>query len=204
MPASTQYEVLLDFTNDTHDCATVQLLRNYGRNSGAIVLLHPGESITLVLDAGQSAALRCIWYGDCRCRLGLSVRSKDSVEGRERNVSIHSLLHYLPSLTDVFAIVLYLFVEHGRGGISTAVSPSSSLVAHTPCRKRRLTHGGLYTASPSIGYGEICVFACGMTRSIGSGTRHRNRCVSAAHSFPLRQEAAYIPHIPGRSPLFPS
>lgn len=54
MPASTQYEVLLDFTNDTHDCATVQLLCNYGRNSGAIVLLHPGESITLVLDAGQS------------------------------------------------------------------------------------------------------------------------------------------------------
>ncbi|KAH9837122.1 uncharacterized protein C8Q71DRAFT_586440 [Rhodofomes roseus] len=53
MPASTQYEVLLDFTNDTHDCATVQLLRNYGRNSGAIVLLHPGESITLVLDAGS-------------------------------------------------------------------------------------------------------------------------------------------------------
>ncbi|KAI0734527.1 hypothetical protein C8Q72DRAFT_880185 [Fomitopsis betulina] len=52
MPASTQYEVLLDFTNDTHDCATVQLLCNYGRNSGAIVLLHPGESITLVLDAG--------------------------------------------------------------------------------------------------------------------------------------------------------
>lgn len=63
MPASTQYEVLLDFTNDTHDCATVQLLRNYGRNSGAIVLLHPGESITLVLDAGQSVTLRCIWYG---------------------------------------------------------------------------------------------------------------------------------------------
>ncbi|KAI0348487.1 hypothetical protein BDW22DRAFT_95479 [Trametopsis cervina] len=54
MPARTEdYEVLLDFVNDTHDCATVQLLRDYGRNTGAIVLLRPGESITLVLDAGS-------------------------------------------------------------------------------------------------------------------------------------------------------
>ena len=53
MPGTTQYEVLLDFTNDTHDCATVQLQRDYGRNTGAIVLLHPGESVTLVLDAGE-------------------------------------------------------------------------------------------------------------------------------------------------------
>ncbi|KAI0800891.1 hypothetical protein C8Q74DRAFT_1190506 [Fomes fomentarius] len=52
MPGTTQYEVLLDFTNDTHDCATVQLQRDYGRGTGAIVLLHPGESVTLVLDAG--------------------------------------------------------------------------------------------------------------------------------------------------------
>ncbi len=53
MPGTTQYEVLLDFTNDTHDCATVQLQRDYGRNTGAVVLLHPGESVTLVLDAGE-------------------------------------------------------------------------------------------------------------------------------------------------------
>lgn len=53
MPASTQYEVLLDFTNDTHDCASVQLLRSYGRNTSSIVLLHPGESVSLVLDAGS-------------------------------------------------------------------------------------------------------------------------------------------------------
>ncbi|OCH95822.1 hypothetical protein OBBRIDRAFT_503910 [Obba rivulosa] len=52
MPAPTQYEVLLDFTNDTSDCASLQLLRDYGRNPGTIVLLHPGESITLVLSAG--------------------------------------------------------------------------------------------------------------------------------------------------------
>jgi len=54
MPAITQsYEVLLDFTNDTHDFATIQLLREYGRNTSAVVLLHPGESITLVLEAGS-------------------------------------------------------------------------------------------------------------------------------------------------------
>lgn len=54
MPAPTQsYEVLLDFTNDTHDCATIQLLRDYGRNTSAVVLLHPGESVALVLDAGS-------------------------------------------------------------------------------------------------------------------------------------------------------
>jgi hypothetical protein len=54
MPAITQpYEVLLDFTNDTHDCATIQLLRDYGRNTSAVVLLHPGESLTLVLEAGS-------------------------------------------------------------------------------------------------------------------------------------------------------
>jgi len=55
MPALTQdsYEVCLDFTNDTHDCASIQLLRDYGRSTSAIVLLHPGESVTLILDAGS-------------------------------------------------------------------------------------------------------------------------------------------------------
>ncbi|KAL4071008.1 hypothetical protein J3A83DRAFT_4373181 [Scleroderma citrinum] len=54
MPALTlSYEVLLDFTNDTHDCATIQLLRDYGRNTSTAVLLHPGESVALVLDAGS-------------------------------------------------------------------------------------------------------------------------------------------------------
>lgn len=55
MPGLTEaYEVLLDFTNDTHDAATVQLLRDYGRTSNAVVLLQPGESVTLVLDAGSA------------------------------------------------------------------------------------------------------------------------------------------------------
>ncbi|KAF8898656.1 hypothetical protein BD779DRAFT_27888 [Infundibulicybe gibba] len=47
------YEILLDFTNDTHDCVTLQLLRDYGRSTSAIVLLHPTESISLVLDSGS-------------------------------------------------------------------------------------------------------------------------------------------------------
>ncbi|KAI6047566.1 hypothetical protein EDC04DRAFT_2863793 [Pisolithus marmoratus] len=47
MPTLTQsFEVLLDFTNDTHDCATIQLLRDYGRNTST-------ASVTLVLDAGS-------------------------------------------------------------------------------------------------------------------------------------------------------
>ncbi|KAI0319380.1 hypothetical protein OF83DRAFT_1055068 [Amylostereum chailletii] len=55
MPAiPEQYEVLLKFNNDSLDCATVQLLRDYGRSTGAIVLLHPGELVTLVLDAGST------------------------------------------------------------------------------------------------------------------------------------------------------
>ncbi|KDQ63659.1 hypothetical protein JAAARDRAFT_29688 [Jaapia argillacea MUCL 33604] len=54
MPSSTQpYEVLLDFTNDTPDCTTVQLLQDYGRSTAAIVLLQPGETVTLILDAGS-------------------------------------------------------------------------------------------------------------------------------------------------------
>ncbi|GLB36231.1 hypothetical protein LshimejAT787_0305190 [Lyophyllum shimeji] len=54
MPSLVQcYDVLLDFTNDTLDCVTVQLLHDYGRNTRSVVLLHPQESVTLVLDAGS-------------------------------------------------------------------------------------------------------------------------------------------------------
>lgn len=76
MPARTEeYEVLLDFTNDTHDPATVQLLRDYGRTTNAIVLLHPGESITLVLDAGMSRSHNCLFLMRINLRLlqGLSI-----------------------------------------------------------------------------------------------------------------------------------
>jgi hypothetical protein len=55
MPGLTSnYEVLLDFKNDTADPATVQLQKDYGHNPGNAVLLHPGESVTLVLNAGAS------------------------------------------------------------------------------------------------------------------------------------------------------
>ncbi|TFK41077.1 hypothetical protein BDQ12DRAFT_423028 [Crucibulum laeve] len=54
MPAPIQtYEVLLDFTNDLHDSVTVQLLRDYGRNTSATVLLHPTDTVTLVLESGS-------------------------------------------------------------------------------------------------------------------------------------------------------
>ena len=55
MPSISQsYEVILDFTNDTHDLATVQLLRDYGRPSNRIIPLHPGETMSLILEAGDT------------------------------------------------------------------------------------------------------------------------------------------------------
>ncbi|KAA1468189.1 hypothetical protein DENSPDRAFT_857137 [Dentipellis sp. KUC8613] len=48
------YAILLEFSNDTLDCATVQLSRDYGRNSRTIVLLQPGEVVALVLEAGST------------------------------------------------------------------------------------------------------------------------------------------------------
>jgi len=57
MPAiAADYDVLLQFTNDTRDCASVQLARDFhspARN-GASVLLLPGEHITLILAAGST------------------------------------------------------------------------------------------------------------------------------------------------------
>ncbi|KAI0034320.1 hypothetical protein K488DRAFT_45786 [Vararia minispora EC-137] len=54
MPAiAADYEVLLKFANDTHHCAALQLARDYNRNGGTMVLLEPGEFVTLVLNAGS-------------------------------------------------------------------------------------------------------------------------------------------------------
>lgn len=57
MPGLIQsYDVLLDFTNDTHDYTSLQLLRDYNNRNGSTagaVLIPPGESVTLVLDAGS-------------------------------------------------------------------------------------------------------------------------------------------------------
>lgn len=48
------YEVLLEFINDTVYSATMQVLRyEDGTRSGATILLHSGETISLVLTAGQ-------------------------------------------------------------------------------------------------------------------------------------------------------
>ena len=57
MPGLVQsYDVLLDFTNDTHDFTSLQLLRDYNSRNGntaGAVLIPPGETVTLVLDAGS-------------------------------------------------------------------------------------------------------------------------------------------------------
>ena len=57
MPGLIQsYDVLLDFTNDTHDYTSLQLLRDYNNRNGSTVgavLIPPGETVTLVLDAGS-------------------------------------------------------------------------------------------------------------------------------------------------------
>lgn len=92
MPARTEdYEVLLDFVNDTHDCATVQLLRDYGRNTGAIVLLRPGESVTLVLAAGSSPRIFPSKYSNQRViRFNIPIRAQNALQGRERYVRRHS------------------------------------------------------------------------------------------------------------------
>lgn len=52
MPSAVYtYQVLLDFNNDTRDCVSLQV--NYGRSySQAVLVLKPGESISLVLDSG--------------------------------------------------------------------------------------------------------------------------------------------------------
>jgi hypothetical protein len=57
MPGLTaNYSVTFDLTNDTPDPATVQLQRDYNTLSSGpgVVLLHPGESVSLVLDAGAA------------------------------------------------------------------------------------------------------------------------------------------------------
>jgi len=55
MPSHLQsYDILLDLTNDMHDSVSIQLLRDYGRGMGAVVLLNPTETVTLVLESGSA------------------------------------------------------------------------------------------------------------------------------------------------------
>ena len=47
------YEVLLEFINDSSDSVTLQVFRQEdGTQTGAMLLIHEGESISLVLTAG--------------------------------------------------------------------------------------------------------------------------------------------------------
>lgn len=47
------YEILLELVNDTRHAATMQALHpEDGTRSGATILMHSGESISLVLTAG--------------------------------------------------------------------------------------------------------------------------------------------------------
>ncbi len=46
------YEVLLEFSNDTPDAATMQVLRREDGQAGPVIFLHRGEDISLVLTAG--------------------------------------------------------------------------------------------------------------------------------------------------------
>ena len=57
MPAiAADYEVILLFSNDTREPATVQLARDYhcGASRSAVVLLWPGDQVSLILAAGST------------------------------------------------------------------------------------------------------------------------------------------------------
>ncbi|KJA29155.1 hypothetical protein HYPSUDRAFT_127375 [Hypholoma sublateritium FD-334 SS-4] len=54
MPSLQSYDILLDLTNDMQTPVSVQLLRDYGRTSNRIIVLHPTESLTLILESGTS------------------------------------------------------------------------------------------------------------------------------------------------------
>ncbi|KAK0465098.1 uncharacterized protein EV420DRAFT_1637261 [Desarmillaria tabescens] len=54
MPSVSQsYDVLINFVNDTSDCVSIQLLRDYGREGGAFTIIQPSDSVTLVLESGS-------------------------------------------------------------------------------------------------------------------------------------------------------
>ncbi|KAI0830685.1 hypothetical protein BC628DRAFT_1416208 [Trametes gibbosa] len=82
------YEVLLEFSNDTPDAATMQVLRREGGGpgttggpqAGPVIFLHQGEGISLVLTAGiaykyairqhpREADLSVKIWSDAQCRL---------------------------------------------------------------------------------------------------------------------------------------
>lgn len=54
MPSLQAFDVLFDLTNDLHNPISIQLLRDYGRTSARTIVLHPTESLTLILESGIS------------------------------------------------------------------------------------------------------------------------------------------------------
>ncbi|KAF9473128.1 hypothetical protein BDN70DRAFT_997818 [Pholiota conissans] len=54
MPSLDSYDILLDLTNDMRDPISIQPLRDYGQASSSTILLHPTESLTLILESGVS------------------------------------------------------------------------------------------------------------------------------------------------------
>jgi hypothetical protein len=80
MPTSTiPYEVLLEFTNDTTDAVTLQLMRGDDEfnGGGAMILLQRRENVSLVLNAGSTyhytlkqgaVQARISWVAGCLCQ----------------------------------------------------------------------------------------------------------------------------------------
>lgn len=100
MPTSTiPFEVLFELVNDTHEPVMMQVLQQEdGERTGATVLLHRGETISLVLTAGvpykyavkrsgHEATLSVKLWKDTRyCLWNVFRRSRpstDSEKGRE-------------------------------------------------------------------------------------------------------------------------
>lgn len=54
MPSLQSYDILLDLTNDMQNPVSIQLLRDYDGTSNRIIVLHPAESLTLILESGTS------------------------------------------------------------------------------------------------------------------------------------------------------
>lgn len=177
MPAPTQasYEVCLDFTNDTHDCATIQLLRDYGRSTSAILLLHPGESVTLILDAGSVY------------KYALKSRTKVA---NVRYVSFTSCHSFDPSCP---------FIVLEAGETFDATYHSSFRVVHPPAHRsaRLLPHnimGSQWTA-----FGATIASTSGMILYVHLGTDHppvlpipTDLPVSSCEKYPLKTHAVIL------------
>jgi len=143
MPAPTQsYEVLLDFTNDTHDCATIQLLRDYGRNTSTAVLLHPGESVALVLDAG-------FVY-------------KYALKSRSKVANVRCVNTWIPPPACCMCVSAL-----DAGEIYDAICRSYSVGGPLLAHHRRVHRQFLLpTVSPSTEYGGIIASTCGTIRQV--------------------------------------